>query len=316
VFNGDLHIIAGGIEGGLGVHVYSSNDGTTWTEGFEISEQAFDFGGTAGQTLISPSAAVYDGNLFIAIASSSFGNSVYWTRSVDGVNFIPWTAASGTSDTGPSLETYGNRLWMISGPDIQISQFIGDALPYVNLSGNALAVFGSADDDSIRVQPNGGDIEVFINNQSYGVFSGRTSVDLNGRAGNDGIFADSGIVNTPVIFDGGTGRDTLTGDAGGPRVFYNDGNDTINAADASDVQINDGRWESDQVLGAGQSPGDFNLVFTPIPGHDHQVVYTDDPASGVWTELVNGPGGGNTGNVVDNTASRSRIYQIIATPQR
>ena len=294
----------------------SSADGSTWATASVVRDDAFDFGGTPGRTAKAPAMAVYGGQLFLAASSSTLGDDLIWTRSPDGVHFLPWSVTEATASTGPDLEVFNDRLWAIVGPDIQVSQYLGDALPSANLAGTVLSVFGSADDDDISLQPDDGGIEVFINGFTFGTYSGVTSVNLLGRGGNDNILANDGITSTPVILVGGAGRDTLTGDAGGTRVFYNDGNDTVTVADGSDVQIINGRWSSDQALTTGQGAGDFVLVFTPIPGHDHQVVYTDDLSSGVWTELVDGPGGGNTGNVVDNTSGPSRIYQIIATPQR
>jgi len=316
VFNNNLFLAASGLGGDNQIYLTSSADGSTWATESAVRDDAFDFGGTPGRTAKAPAMAVYGGQLFLGASSSTLGNVLIWTRSHDGVNFLPWSVTEATASTGPDLEVFNDRLWAIVGPDIQVSQHIGDALPSANLVGTVLSVFGSADDDDISLLPDIGGIEVFINGFTFGTYSGVTSVNLLGRGGNDTILANDGIANTPVVLVGGAGRDTLTGDAGGTRVFYNDGNDTESVADGSDVQIINGRWSSDQALSPGQNAGDFNLVFTPIPGHDHQVVYTDDLSSGVWTELVDGPGGGNTGNVVDNTSGPSRIYQIIATPQR
>ena len=91
----------------------SSTNGNEWSSPNDSFGRVSERRRPPGQTTRPPAMAAFDGNLYVAVSSASYRDALVWTRSPDGQNFLPWSAINGASETGP---------------DVRMSQFIGDPL--------------------------------------------------------------------------------------------------------------------------------------------------------------------------------------------
>ncbi|MCY2955275.1 MAG: S8 family serine peptidase [Planctomycetota bacterium] len=111
-------------------------------------------------------------------------------------------------------------------------------------------VTGTASADTITVQINGTDTEVYVNSQNP-TYTYTTSdlswLTIDGLAGNDTITVNSSVT-TSVSLIGGSGNDTLTAGSGADRLDGGDGADSLIGGDGDDTLVG---GPGDDTLDAG-----------------------------------------------------------------
>ncbi len=100
----------------------------------------------------------------------------------------------------------------------------------------ALLVGGTSGNDLIEIKPvkKSINLQVLINNVSYGYFNPTGSLIVSGQAGDDTITVDSTNSRKSFLYGNG-GNDSITSGSGPSILVGGDGNDTLNSGNARDI---------------------------------------------------------------------------------
>ena len=191
-------------------------------------------------------------------------------------------------------------------------------------------VTGTSSADTITVEINGTDTEVYVNSQNP-TYTYTTSdlswLTIDGLADNDTITVSSDVL-TSVSLIGGSGNDTLTGGSGADRLDGGDGadslvggvgddtlvggpgNDSLNAGAGSDLLRGDG--DNDDLIGGAESdtfafPGETlgSDVITEASSSDADTLDFAAFAEAINLNLV------NVGNRSSGTAALSNSSLVL-----
>lgn len=111
----------------------------------------------------------------------------------------------------------------------------------------ALVVGGTSGNDTIQVQKTSSSgIQVILNGQSFGAFSGISRIIVYGQAGNDDVHVVGGVDVDAWLF-GGEGNDRLQGGAGNDVLLGQGGDDQLYGGQGRDLLA--GGAGADQILG-------------------------------------------------------------------
>jgi hypothetical protein len=156
--------------------------------------------------------------------------------------------------------------------------------------GVALVVNGTGANDTITFEKTGaGKIKAIRNGVSLGATFNPTRIIANAEGGVNSIVANSNVI-VPVVFYGGSGKDTLTGGSGNDVLVGKKGIDVLNGGNGRDFLI--GGADSDFLYGA---QGDEILV-----GDGHASAENFSQLGAIMTEW------GNTSRTFTQRTTRLR----------
>jgi VCBS repeat-containing protein len=286
-----LAAIAGTATGGgtdySGTIEYSTNGGTSWTNGTSVSLATGSTGFMVRVATVDDAAIENDETFSITVTRNS-GNRI--TGSAGGVATIqdndtpPPPTATVTTGVAPEIITYTltDSQGDTSSAQLRLNVITDDI---AGTSGNN-AIVGTDRNEYISGLDGNDTID---GGAGYDIIKGGAGDDtIDGGAdddqlyGGDGLDTISGGIGKDEIY-GDAGNDLLSGDAGDDKLYGGDGNDTVTGGDGADL-ISGGAGNDILTGGLGADTFKWELADAGVKGSPTADVITDFndalPASG------------------------------------